>query len=127
MSLPMETRARAWASRESPSADELLRAHNALVYRVRKGQEAHAEVEGTLEFLGESFVEAGGDPVLLLDVDAAEPVTCSTPAPCLMSADSYALVDYDSGTEARALQGEEKALAFEMLRKQLGVSHVASR
>lgn len=115
-------RASSWVARDNPSRDQLLGAHNALIKKIRAGQEPADMAEPALEFLGEKFVDAGGDPMDLLDLEPAQRNAEHSSHPVQL--DASALVDYGTNSST-ALEGEAKRQTFENLKRKLGAKHVS--
>ncbi len=126
MTSTLLARAKAWTAKSNPSQDELLTAHNNLALRVMRGAESIADADPALEHLGESYVEAGGDPLELLALDVDVP-SSTIQQTWSVATDTSSLVDYDKAPPHLALDPAAKRQAFESLRTQLGrrnVSHV---
>lgn len=119
-------RAKAWIIRERPGTATLLSAHNNLVHRVRTGKESFAEAEGALESIGEAFVEAGGDPTDLEDLNPPEAVTIAANTSYDSEPGDYALYDYSDVSEPAVLTGAAKLAAFRALCQQVGVNRVTA-
>jgi hypothetical protein len=117
-------RAKAWTASSTHTQEELLNAHNNLVMRVRRGAESAAAAELALDHLGEAYVDAGGDPLELLSIDAETPVPTSPSTTQTTPADTSSLVNYDQAPAIVVLDAAAKRQAFDALRSLIGTRHV---
>lgn len=125
MSSSLLDRAKAWVAKSSPTQEGLLNAHNNLALRVMRGAESAADAEPALDYLGEAYVEAGGDPLELMSLDAEDPVQTSSTNSPRTAADTSSLVDYDQAPAIVVLDAAAKRQAFDALRSLIGNRHVS--
>lgn len=116
-------RAQAWVRDSKPGPDEVLAAHNNLAKRVLRGAAQHEESNAVLEYLAETFVEADGDMMQLLSVEAEPAVTTGIP---VIAFDAAPLVVYDDQAQSQMLTGHEKRQAFDKLKSLLGARDVVA-
>lgn len=118
-------RAKAWVANSSPTQEGLLNAHNNLVQRVMRGAESAADAEPALDYLGEAYVESGGDPLDLMSLDVEQPVKTSPSNNPTTATDTSSLVDYDQAPAIVVLDAAAKRQAFDALRSLIGTRHVS--